>query len=191
MKIKNTDVQKIEEAFSEEWVTAKELKHKLKLSTSTQKLGRMLAQITKNNPDIESGMKGHTLAYRKTQAAQNEPKPSEEEKISQVTTPEIKTEADMEKNLSNLINDLKAEGMDVQEICYNALRESKEKYDTEIGFVKTNASMVYTELTNLKNRIKKLLNQIDDYKDRLRQFEMKNIVKSVSEERNQRKELLA
>lgn len=190
----NIDMRKVEKSISLEWQTAKDIKGKLELDINTQVLGKILSKMASGNPEIEHTMKNHVLAYRlkpngvDSNHEKKEIKSAAEETADNTTVdtkPEVTTveQAGIKKQLETLINDLVEEGLDAERICLNALMEVKEKHDRDKEFVKTNAAMFYSEYEKLKDTIKYLKNMLQDYRDKIDSFEMKRMVKSISEER--------
>ena len=167
------------QALTDEWKTSAQLRKELELTAGTKKIGQALRKLRQDNRHIETVMKGRILLYR-----------IRKENIPIELTPEIKPEPqpieppkNITKELDNLIHELKSQGINVQEICYMALRDRKEKLESEFRYIKEHAPVFAEEYQKLKEELRVMKNEIQDYKERISQIESQDLVKRFSEER--------
>lgn len=166
-------------ALNDEWKTSAQLRKELELTAGARKIGQALRKLRRDNRHIETVMKGRILLYR----IRKEDTPLE---LPQEIKPEvqpIEPPKNIGKELDNLIHELKSQGINVQEICYMALRDRKEKLESEIRYLKQYAPTFAEEYQKLKEELRIMKNEIQDYKDRISQIESQDLVKRFSEER--------
>ena len=170
------------QALNDEWKTSAQLKQELGLTANTKKIGQELRRLRRDNKHIESVMKGRILLYRIRKEDTLIELPHEIKPELNVQ-PIIEPPKNIGKELDSLIHELKSQGINVQEICYMALRDRKEKLESEIRYLKQYAPTFAEEYQKLKEELRVMKNEIQDYKEKISQIESQDLVKRFSEER--------
>ena len=168
-------------ALNDEWKTSAQLRKELELTAGARKIGQALRKLRRDNRHIETVMKGRILLYRIRKDNILIELPQEIQPEPEVQP--IEPPKNIGKELDSLIHELKSQGINVQEICYMALRDRKEKLESEIRYLKQYAPVFAEEYQKLKEELRTMKNEIQDYKERISQIESQDLVKRFSEER--------
>lgn len=173
--------ERLVNALNENWKTATQLREELKLEAGPKKIGQALRKIRQDNRHVETVMKGRILLYRIRKTDVLMP-PEVKQEVLKVTQP-VKQPQNIAKELDSLLHELKSQGVNVQEICYMALRDRKEKLESELRWLQKNAPTFADEYRNLQDELRTIKNELQDYKDRVSRIESQDLVKRFSEER--------
>ncbi len=176
MKNEIIDRELLIKALSNEWKTASQLREELGIDASSKKIGQALRILRQDHPGIETEKHKHTLFYRMVKA----PQPLQERYEVSVIPAKPK---DIKKEIISLAHELKDRGLNPDEICYKALWEYKERFDSEYKMVMEKAPIIVERNQKLIDENKDLKNQLQDMRDRIAKIESKDMIKRISEER--------
>ena len=126
MRNKDIKEEKLLDSIGQEWKEANRIKQELKLDITTTRLGKLLAEIARQHPEISMKKQGNRFYYRLKHTPLNKTIPKN----------------NMKERLVSLVDELRALGMDlteIQEIAYQALDKVKGQLQTEIRYITLNA----------------------------------------------------
>lgn len=173
-------------ALTDKWKTAAQLRDELQITAGTKKIGQTLRKIRLDHREIETKMRGRVLLYRIPGVEVAKPLTPVVTEPEQVIEPPKTEPQNIAKELDSLIHELKSQGVNVQEICYLALRDRKEKLESELRYLREHAPIFADEYRKLQDELQRMKNQLQDYKDIVDRKESESLVKRFSEERKVR-----